>query len=47
MGVLFFRKDGNGITYDHCWSDNLMEKIPFTPPPTTKALKILSTRSLP
>jgi len=38
---------GNGIYYDHCWSDNLMSQIPFDPPPTAKPLRILSTRTLP
>jgi len=38
---------GNGIQYDHCWSDNLMRQIPFNPPPTTRPLKILSVRTLP
>jgi Tfp pilus assembly protein PilX len=38
---------GNGILYDHCWATNLMNHIPFTPPPTTQALKILSIRQLP
>src|SRR5206468_697957 len=36
-----------GLSYDHCWSDDLMHSIPFTPPPTTKPLKILSLRLLP
>lgn len=38
---------GNGILYDHCWAENLMSSVPFTPPPTTKPLKVLSTRSIP
>ena len=37
---------GNGIYYDHCWADNMLAKIPFTPPPSNKQLKILSTRTL-
>ncbi|HEX4997843.1 MAG TPA: hypothetical protein VFY29_06435 [Terriglobia bacterium] len=37
----------NGITYDHCWTTNLMSKVPFEAPPSTKPLKILSTRTLP
>jgi hypothetical protein len=37
---------GNGIQYDHCWSDDLISAIPFTPPPSTKPLKVLSTRPL-
>jgi len=38
---------GNGIYFDHCWSTNLMSAVPFTPPPTTKPLKVLSFRILP
>jgi hypothetical protein len=38
---------GNGIRYDHCWAENLMNEIPFDPPPTTRPLKILSIRTLP
>ena len=37
---------GNGIRYDHCWVENLIPMIPFTPPPSTKPLKILSTRTV-
>ena len=38
---------GNGVQYDHCLSTNLIAAIPFTPPPSTKPLKILSFRMLP
>ncbi len=37
----------NGIYYDHCWATNMMARVPFTPPPSTKPLKILSLRNLP
>lgn len=37
----------NRIRYDHCWADDLMDDIPFTPPPSTKPLKVLSFRILP
>jgi len=37
----------NYIQYDHCWADNMMNSIPFTPPPSTKPLKSLSFRILP
>ena len=37
----------NYIQYDHCWADNMMNSIPFTPPPSTKPLKTLSFRILP
>jgi hypothetical protein len=38
---------GNGIQYDHCLATNLMNNIHYTPPPTTKPLKVLSLRTLP
>jgi hypothetical protein len=38
---------GNGIYFDHCWSTNLMNAIPFTPPASARPLKILSTKTLP
>ncbi len=38
---------GNGIQFDHCLSTNLMNAVPFTPPPSTKPLKILSFKMLP
>lgn len=38
---------GNGIQYDHCWVTNMMSKIPYDPPPSTKPLKMLSIRNLP
>ncbi len=38
---------GNGIHYDHCYVTDLMTAVPFTPPPTTKPLKVLSFRILP
>ena len=37
----------NSITYDHCLSTNLMTAVPWTPPPSTKPLKVLSFRILP
>jgi len=37
----------NSVQYDHCWTTNLINAINFTPPPTTKPLKILSFRILP
>ena len=37
---------GNGIQYDHCWADNLLARVPFTPPPSTLPLKILSVRTV-
>ena len=38
---------GNGIYYDHCLTTDLMAAVPFTPPPSTKPLKVLSLRILP
>jgi hypothetical protein len=37
---------GNGIYYDHCLVENYLTMIPFTPPPSTKPLKILSSRTV-
>ncbi len=39
---------GNGISYDHCWSTDLITSIGLTdPPPSRKPLKVLSLRILP
>ncbi|HEU5450859.1 MAG TPA: hypothetical protein VFU76_02685 [Terriglobales bacterium] len=38
---------GNGIYYDHCWSDGLLNSLPLTFPDTPDALKILSVRTMP
>lgn len=35
---------GNGIQYDHCWADNLLNKYP--PAPSARALQVLSSRML-
>jgi hypothetical protein len=37
----------SGIYADHCWSTNMLSKIPFDTPPSTLPLKVLSTRTLP
>jgi hypothetical protein len=37
---------GNGIFYNHCWADDMLTKFPFLPPPATKQLKVLSTRTV-
>lgn len=37
---------GNGIVYDHCWADNMIQKINFIPPAPPTPLKILSTRTV-
>jgi hypothetical protein len=37
---------GNGIQYDHCWVDNMLARVPFTPPRSTKPLKIVSVKSV-
>jgi hypothetical protein len=37
----------NGIYYDHCWATDLMSKVYFNPPVSTKPLKVLSLRTLP
>ena len=50
VGAPTFLWNGGGVNalqYDHCWSTNLISAIPFTPPPTTQPLKVLSFRILP
>ena len=37
---------GNGIRYNHCWADDLLAKIPYTPPISPKALQVVSLRNL-
>ncbi len=37
---------GNGVYYDHCWADAMLSKFPFLPPPPTKQLKVVSTKTL-
>jgi hypothetical protein len=38
---------GNGIFHDHCLATNMMSRIPFSPPPSTNPLRVLSVRTLP
>jgi hypothetical protein len=38
---------GNSILYDHCWSTNMMSKVPINSPVSLRPLKVLSFRSLP
>ena len=37
---------GNGVFYNHCWADDMLSKFSFLPPPGTKQLKVLSTRTV-
>ena len=37
---------GNGVFYNHCWADDMLSKFSFLPPPATKQLKVLSTRTV-
>jgi len=46
-GISWNGGGGNGILYDHCWATNMMNKVHYTPPPTTRPLKVLSLRTLP
>jgi hypothetical protein len=38
---------GNSILYDHCWSTNVMSRVPIDSPVSLRPLKVLSFRSLP
>src|SRR5262249_7344327 len=40
-------RGNNGIYYDHCWAEDLMSKIYYDSPVSTKPLRVLSIRSLP
>ena len=37
---------GNGIYYDHCWADGMLNMIPLTMPSTPDPLKVLSLRTI-
>ncbi|HEX8925170.1 MAG TPA: hypothetical protein VF786_05225, partial [Terriglobales bacterium] len=37
---------GNGISYDHCWVDNLLGNLNLLMPPSNQPLKVLSVRHL-
>ena len=37
---------GNGVFYNHCWADDMLNRFPFLPPPSTKQLKVVSTRTV-
>jgi Tfp pilus assembly protein PilX len=37
---------GNGIRYNHCWADNMLARIPYSPPISPNSLKVISTRAL-
>src|SRR5438876_1552408 len=50
LGSPTFKWNGGGVNavqFDHCWSTKLMDAFNWTPPPTTKPLKVLSFRILP
>ena len=38
---------GNGIYYDHCWSDGLLNSLPLNFPATNNPLQVLSIRTMP
>lgn len=37
---------GNGIQYDHCWADDMIAKVPYTPVMSPNGLQIVSLRTL-
>ncbi len=37
---------GNGVQYDHCWADDMLAKLPYTPTMSPNGLQVLSTRTL-
>ncbi|MGZ4831679.1 MAG: hypothetical protein ACXVZQ_02055 [Terriglobales bacterium] len=37
---------GNGIQYDHCWADDMLAKVPYTPVMSPSGLQIVSVRPL-
>jgi hypothetical protein len=37
---------GNGVQYDHCWADDMLAKLPYTPGLSPNGLQILSTRTV-
>jgi len=37
---------GNGVYYNHCWVNTMLGSVPFFPPPPSRQLKVLSTRTL-
>jgi hypothetical protein len=37
---------GNGIQYDHCWADDMLARVPYTPIMSSNGLQIVSLRTL-
>lgn len=37
---------GNGIQYDHCWADDMLARVPYTPIMSPGGLQIVSLRTL-
>ena len=37
---------GNGIQYDHCWADDMLARVPYTPIMSPNGLQIVSLRNL-
>ena len=37
---------GNGIFYNHCWTEYMMSKLSYIPGPSTRQLQVLSTRTV-
>jgi len=37
---------GNGIQYDHCWADDMLARVPYTPIMSPNGLQVVSLRTL-
>ena len=37
---------GNGIQYNHCWADDMLSRVPYTPIMSPKGLQVVSLRNL-
>jgi hypothetical protein len=37
---------GNGVQYDHCWADDMLARVPYTPIMSPNGLQVVSLRTL-